>query len=92
MSVIRSEANFFLKAPHTFQLEYRQRGSESKYLNKFKECSLQNCTVQYTPEGNYNTYTDGVMTSYSLQLAFNELEPVYNDDYENHTSRDAIGY
>ena len=92
MSVIRSEANFFLKAPHTFQLEYRQRGSESKYLNKFKECALQNCTVQYTPEGNYNTYTDGVMTSYSLQLAFNELEPVYNDDYENHTSRDAIGY
>ena len=92
MSVIRTPSNFFLKAPHTFQLEYLQRGSESKYLNKFKECALQNCTVQYTPDGNYNTYTDGVMTSYSLQLSFNELEPIFNDDYEKGTPRDAIGY
>ena len=93
MSPIRSKSNFFLKAPHTFELHYKQSGSsDHKYLNKFKECALQNATVQYTPDGNYNTYTDGVMTSYSLQLAFNELEPVYNDDYEKHTSRDAIGY
>ena len=93
MSPIRSESNFFLKAPHTFELHYKHRGSsDHKYLNKFKECALQNATVQYTPDGNYNTFTDGVMASYSLQLSFNELEPIFNDDYEKNTPRDAIGY
>ena len=92
MAVIRSESEFFLKAPHTFQLEYLNAGSPHKYLNKFKECALQNATVQYTPDGNYNTFSDGVMNSYSMQLTFNELEPIFNDDYEKDTPRDAIGY
>ena len=93
MSVIRSQSNFFLKAPHTFEIEYLHRGRKHKYLNHFKECALQNATVQYTPDGNYNTYTDGIMTSYSLQLAFNELEPIFNDDYENYgITRDSIGF
>jgi len=94
MSPIRSESNFFLKAPHTFTLKYmmgKGRG-EQKYLNKFKECALQNCTVQYTPDGNYNTFTDGIMTSYSLQLTFNELTPVFNDDYGNGSFDAAIGF
>jgi len=94
MSPIRSESNFFLKSPHTFTLKYmmgKGRG-EQKYLNKFKECALQNCTVQYTPDGNYNTFTDGIMTSYSLQLTFNELTPVFNDDYGNGSFDAAIGF
>ena len=95
MSPIRSESNFFLKAPHTFRLEYKKggaKGSAHPYLNKFKECALQNCTVQYTPDGNYNTFDDGVMTSYSLQLTFNELEPVFNDDYGSGDFDASIGY
>jgi hypothetical protein len=27
-----------------------------------------------------------------MQLTFNELEPIFNDDYEKDTPRDAIGY
>ena len=94
MSPIRSESNFFLKSPHTFTLKYmmgKGRG-EQKYLNKFKECALSNASVQYTPDGNYNTFTDGIMTSYSLQLTFNELTPVFNDDYGNGSFDATIGY
>lgn len=94
MSPIRSQSNFFLKAPHTFTLKYmmgKGRG-EQKYLNKFKECALSNASVQYTPDGNYNTFTDGIMTSYSLQLTFNELTPVFNDDYGNGSFDATIGY
>ena len=94
MSPIRTEANFFLKAPHTFKLKYlkgRDRG-EQKFLNQFKECALTNATVQYTPDGNYNTFTDGVMASYSLQLTFNELTPIYNDDYGNEAFDASIGF
>ena len=94
MSPIRSKSNFFLKAPHTFNLKYirgKSRG-EQKFLNKFKECALTNATVQYTPDGNYNTFTDGVMASYSLQLTFNELTPIYNDDYKNGPFDASIGF
>ena len=83
MAPLRTKERFFLKSPHTFQLKYQGPGArgDQPYLNKFKECALTNCGVQYTPDGNYNTFNDGVMTSYSLQLTFNELTPIYNDDY-----------
>ena len=93
-----SESGFFLKAPNTFQLEYKKgnnKGENHKYLNRFKECALQSCGVQYTPDGTYNTFDDGVMASYSLQLTFGELEPIFNDDYENpqfKIGRDEIGF
>jgi hypothetical protein len=82
MLPIRSKSNLFLKAPHTFQLKYNYKGEkEHPYLNSFKECALKSCDVNYTPENSYSTYEDGVMTAYSLTLAFSELEPIYNDDY-----------
>ena len=94
MSPIRTKENFFLKAPHTFMLKYLRgrSNSEQPYLNKFKECALQNATVQYTPDGNYNTFADGVMVSYSLQLTFAELTPIFNDDYGNGSFDASIGY
>ena len=81
MLPIRSKSNLFLKAPNTFQLTYKTKGEIHPYLNSFKECALKSCDVNYTPENSYSTYTDGVMTAYSMTLAFGELEPIYNDDY-----------
>jgi len=89
MAPIRSKANLFLKSPHTFQLQYKHRGAEHPYLNRFKECALTSCSVNYTPEQSYSTYEDGVMTAYSMTLEFTELEPVYNDDYENNDDGSA---
>jgi len=81
MLPIRSKSNLFLKAPNTFQLTYKTKGEIHPYLNSFKECALKSCDVNYTPENSYSTYTDSVMTAYSMTLAFGELEPIYNDDY-----------
>ena len=81
MAPIREESRLFLKTPHTFRIKYVQMGEESKFLNKFKECALLSCSVQYTPEGNYAPYEDGAMSSYQMSLQFKELEPVFNDDY-----------
>ena len=81
MSPIRTESTLFLKSPHTFQLEYLHRNKEHKFLNKFKECALTSFTENYTPEGQYATYTDGAMASYEISMQFQELEPIFNDDY-----------
>jgi len=81
MAPIRTEAQLFLKAPHTFQIQYLHKNNPHKFLNKFKECALKDCSVQYTPVGEYATFHDGAMVSYSMTLQFQELEPVFNDEY-----------
>ena len=81
MSPIKTEANLFLKAPHTFQIEYLHRNNKHNYLNKFKECALVSFAVDYTPEGQYATFHTGAMVSYQITMQFQELEPVFNNDY-----------
>lgn len=81
MSPIKTEANLFLKAPHTFQIEYLNRNKQHSYLNKFKECALVSFAVDYTPEGQYATFHTGAMVSYQITMQFQELEPVFNNDY-----------
>tara|TARA_B100000965_G_scaffold80977_1_gene64650 strand:- start:439 stop:1056 length:618 start_codon:yes stop_codon:yes gene_type:complete len=94
MSPIRTKSRLFLKSPHTFQLSYRNsRGQDHKFLNKFKECALASFGVNYTPNGNYSTYEDGVMTAYQMTMTYKELNPIYNDDYGNSGSLPAeIGF
>ena len=81
----RSPSTLFLKSPHTFRVRYKHRGSNGEdhpYLNTFKECALQSVSVQYTPNGSYATVGEnGAMASYQMSLQFQELEPVFNDDY-----------
>ena len=94
MSPIKSEGNLFLKSPNTFRLRYIHRksgeDSEHKFLTKFKECALTSTGVNYTPNTNYATFPSGGMVAYQLALTFQELEPVFNNDYAK--VKDGIGY
>jgi hypothetical protein len=90
MAPIRSQSNLFLKTPHTYRLQYMSRGKVHPFLNMFKECALTNLSMKYTPDGNYATYEDGVMSSYEMTMQFKDLEPVFNDDYEQ-SSTSTIG-
>ena len=90
MAPIKSSSNLFLKSPNTFRLGYHHRGQPHRFLNKFKECALQSVALEYTPDGNYATYEDGVMTAYNMTLTFNELEPVFSNDYDD--TYDSVGY
>ena len=83
MSPIRTPSNLFLKTPHVFQIQYLHEGKKHPYLNKFKQSALQSFSVDYTPEGNYATFSDGKMVSYTITMQFQELDPVFNDDYGN---------
>jgi len=79
----------FLRSPQTWRLTYKHKGGDHKFLNKFKECAMTNCSVQYTDGGNYSTYEDGAMTTYGLGLTFQELEPIFQNDYQG---SNEIGY
>jgi hypothetical protein len=81
MAPQRSQDHLFLKTPNTFELKYAHEGNSHHALNKFKECALTSCNVEYTPNANYSTFKDGIMTQYKMTLGFSELVPIYNDDY-----------
>ena len=85
MSPIRTEGNLFLLAPHTFQVHFvhAPTSAEHPFIGKMKECALKTFSTNYTPENNYSTLKDGFMASYSITMEFQELEPVYNDDYRD---------
>ena len=109
MSPIRSKSRLFLRSPHTFRLAYKHKATQNdkdkdtnepatdhKFLNKFKECAMNGFGVDYTPNGQYSTYEDGSMTAYQVTMNFQEIVPIYNDDYGNDdelsTSTPEIGF
>jgi hypothetical protein len=94
MAVKTTGSQIFLKAPNVFRLTYLHNEKEDHSgINLIKDCALQSCTVDYTPEGSYMSYADGGMVSYTLNLQFMELEPIYESDYNDDRAKDHfIGY
>lgn len=95
MAIKKASGNLFLSAPNIFSIKYI-KGEDSvtsnpdhDAINKIKKCALLDMKVNYTPEGNYSTYSDGTMSMYEMSLSFGELNPIYAEDYkDNH----PIGY
>ncbi len=90
-----STASFFLGTPNVFRMKYTYNGTNQiKGLNRFKDCALTGFSVNYSPDGQWSSYggTDpGQPVSVIISLSFNELDPVYNTDY-NATSNDEVGF
>ncbi len=85
----RTIKGYFLKTPLVYQLEYINNAYN---LNRFKECAMTNFSTDYTPNGNYSTFRDGTMTQYKIQLAFTELDPIFNDDYDELDKEDPTNF
>ena len=105
MSVKTTSTNIFLKAPNYFEIDYvtfDNNGEMMKHpsINIIKTCALLSCAVDYTPNNSYMTYSDQKrsMVSYSMNLQFNELDPIYESDYyeglgmQNGTNVQEIGF
>ena len=76
----------FLKSPNVFKLRYKSAGKPIPGVNKFKICALTQFGVDYTPESQWTAYEDpsspGQPVSVVMSLQFNEIEPVYESDYQ----------
>ena len=94
MTVKRTESTLLLKSPHTFAISYISGSEQHPYLNKFKECALTGCNVNYTPYGSYMTYNGDQksMVAYELSLTFQELEPLFDDEYGEEENITNVGY
>ena len=75
--------SLFLGTPNVFKLSYKTAGNkEISGLNKFKICALVNMNVIYAPDGQWAAYAEGQPVSLTMTLNFQEIEPVYENDYQ----------
>jgi len=90
MAPQKTDSGLFLKAPSIYKLTFNQGTKRHKFLPRMKECALNNCAVNYTPDGSYMTYENAAMVALEMSLSFQEMEPIYNNDMG--LTDESIGY
>ena len=85
------QGGIFLKSPDVFHLRYLHNGKDHPFLNSFKHCALTAMSVNYTNAGTFASYGDGTPVSIQLNMTFKELNPIYNEDYEDFEENDNLG-
>ena len=81
-AVQRTQNGLYLGTPHVFRLEFLSGGQPHKFLPRIKECALLTFSTNYMPNNTYMTYENSSMVAYNLQFSFQELDPIFNDDYD----------
>ena len=74
--------SFLLGTPNIFRLRFVTNGNRNILgVNKFKPCALTNVDLNYTAEGQWLAYENGMPVAIDMTLRFAELEPIYDTDY-----------
>ena len=76
-----SSNGIFINSPDVFELKFKTGNQDHPFLFKMKKCALKNMNVSYMDTGLYATYEDATPVAMTLNLTFQELSPVYNEDY-----------
>ena len=105
-------ASFFLGTPNIFDIHFKTAKTKDYQILdrndsvlRIKTCALVGASVNYTPDGMWSAYEKGQPTAITLTLEFNELEPIFDTDYDNNyfnydpqrtdllpVPTDAVGY
>ena len=105
-------ASYFLGTPNVFDIHFKTAKikdyeilDRNDSVLRIKTCACTGAAVNYTPEGMWNAYEKGQPVAITLTLRFNELEPIFDTDYDNNyfnydpqrtdllpVPTDAVGY
>ena len=80
----------FIKQPDIFQLQYMKGGEEHPFLNKFLPMHLTDMKINYSQSGTYSTFHDGTPSHMTVSCSFTEVNPVYQEDYDD--AGQGVGY
>jgi hypothetical protein len=75
----KDDNNFVYLYPSEFDIFYYQDGSENLNLHRHTSCVLTNMNVDYTPNGQFTTFDNGMPTHINITLAFRELALLTKD-------------
>lgn len=76
-------AGLFISAPNVFKLQYKSGGKKHPFLNTFKPMAMKGMQVNYTGSGTYAVYGDSTPVHMKMTLNFQELNPIYFEDYKD---------
>ena len=85
MSVKKSTDNIFVVSPNIFTIKYQLGNTEGDHpsIGRIKNCALTDLNTTYGNGNTYMSYDDPTrtMTQYKIDLSFQELDPITDDDY-----------
>lgn len=67
------ENQFIYVYPSEFEVKYYRGAAENPYLEKHFTAVLTSCNINYTPNGQFVTFEDGMPTQINMSLTFKEL-------------------
>jgi len=70
----KSELNYVWIYPSEFDIIYYTKGVENINLHKHTSCVLESMNVNYTPNGNFSVFANGMPTQINISLQFKELQ------------------
>ena len=85
-----SGGGVLIKQPDIFQLRYMKGSEEHPFLNKFLPMHLTDMKINYAASGTYSTFYDGTPSHMSVSCSFQEVNPVYQEDYAE--AGEGVGY
>lgn len=69
----KSANQFVWIYPSEFDIVYYNNGQENESLHRHTSCVLTEMNVNYTPNGSFTTFENGMPTQINMQLTFREL-------------------
>ena len=96
MSAKKNGANnaggLFLSSPNIFKLCYKTGGKKHAYLNSFFPMAMKNITMNYSGAGTFATYEDTTPVTMQMEMSLQEINPIYNEDYDTGDGTMGVGY
>ena len=93
MSVKKSNDNIFVLSPNIFTINYKTGdGREHPSIGRIKPCALLDLNTTYGNGSTYMTYDDPdrTLTQYKIDMSFQELDPITEDDYHAESTGPSI--
>lgn len=75
----KDDNNFVYLYPSEFDIFYYQGGEENLNLHRHTSCVLTDLDIDYTPNGQFTTFANGMPTQINVTLAFRELALLTKD-------------
>lgn len=69
----KDSKGFLFLYPSEFDLVYYHGGLENLNIHRHTSCVLTNMNINYTPNGIFNTFADGMPTNITVSMQFKEL-------------------
>lgn len=78
----QDQTNFLYIYPSEFDIEYRTKNGENKYIHRHTSCVLTGLNINYTPNGQFTAFANGMPTRINVTMEFKELSIPTKADIE----------